>query len=335
MRATNTRARKGLAAIATVAALSLTLAACSSDSGEEAATETAASETAAATEEAATGGECNIGMVQINQTAAFFTQMNEGAEEAAAEVGCELTIANANNDPAKQNSDIENFVTQGVNGLIVVAIDVNGVLPAVQAAMAQGIKVVAIDAKLEEGNYDTFVGVDNEKAGAEIGQWMVDQGLTDGTSYGVVGAKNSFIQNQREDSFRAVVDGAGMVFTQSVSGDNVQEQAADAAQNLVTAQPDLSYIYTTGEPATVGAVAALGENSATKIIGWDLTAEVIAGLDSGTVLAVVQQDPRQEGVAAVKEIKSLLDGGTAAGFIDVPIAIVTVAEVEPYREIFP
>lgn len=333
MRTTNSRARRGFAAVAVAAALSLTLAACSSDSGEEAATDSA-SETSAATEEAA-AVDCTIGMVQINQTAAFFTQMNEGAQEAADEVGCELTIANANNDAVKQNSDIENFVTQGVTGLIVVAIDVNGVLPAVQAAMAKGIKVVAIDATLEEGNFDTFVGVDNEKAGAEIGQWMIDQGLTDGTSYGVVGAKNSFIQNQREDSFRAVVDGAGMMFTQSVSGDNVQEQAADAAQNLVTSQPGLNYIYTTGEPATVGAVAALGKNSTTKIIGWDLTAEVIAGLDSGTVLAVVQQDPRQEGVAAVKELKSLLGGGTPAGFIDVPIAIVTVADVEPFRAIFP
>jgi ribose transport system substrate-binding protein len=274
-------------------------------------------------------------MVQINQTAAFFTQMNEGAEEAATAAGCELTIANANGDPAKQNSDIENFVTQGVTGLIVVAIDVNGVLPAVQDAMADGIKVVAIDAKLDEGNYDTFVGVDNEAAGAEIGQWVVDEGLADGTSYGVIGAKNSFIQNQREDSFKAVVDANGMVFTQSVSGDNVQEQAADAAVNLVTAQPDLDYIYTTGEPATVGAVSALDAASATKIIGWDLTREVISGLDSGSVIAIVQQDPRTEGVEAVNEIKSLLDGGTAAGFIDVPIAIVTPGDVEPYRVVFP
>lgn len=321
MRATNKGARKGFAVFASAVAFSLTLAACSSS------------------EETASGSgdsvDCSIGMVQINQTAAFFTQMNEGAEEAATEVGCQLTIANANNDPAKQNSDIENFVTQGVNGLIVVAIDVNGVLPAVQAAMAEGIKVVAIDATLEDGNFDTFVGVDNEKAGAEIGQWMVDQGLVEGASYGVIGAKNSFIQNQREDAFRAVVDGAGMVFTQSVSGENVQEQAADAAQNLVTAQPDLSYIYTTGEPATVGAVAALGENSSTKIVGWDLTREVIGGLDNGTVIAVVQQDPRQEGVEAVNEIYSLLGGAEAAGFIDVPIAIVTPGDVEPYREIFP
>jgi len=273
-------------------------------------------------------------MTQINQTAVFFTQMNEGVTAAAKAAGCTVTIANANNDSAKQNSDIESFVSQGVKGLVVVAIDVNGVLPAVKAARDKGIKVVAIDAKLAEGSVDTFVGVDNAKAGQQIGTWAVDNKLASGKAYGVVDARNSFIQNQREDSFREVVDAAGATFTQAVDGENVQEQAATAAQNLVTAQPDLDFVYTTGEPATVGAVAALDPEGKTKVIGWDLTAEVIAGIDSGLVTAVVQQDPRQEGVEAVKELAAILEGEEPAGFIDVPITIVTAENVDPYREVF-
>lgn len=323
----------GAASIAVVG--SVVLAACggSSDSAESSAAP-AASE-AASSAPAAEGKPCDIGMVQINQTAAFFTQMNEGAEEAAAANGCTLTIANANNDAAKQASDIEAFVTQGVTGLIVVAIDVEGVLPAVKAARDAGIVAVAIDAQLEEGAVETFIGVDNAAAGAQIGEWAVGQGLAEGATYGVVGAKNSFIQNQREDNFRSVVDAAGAAFTQSVSGDNVQEKAAKAAEDLVTAQPDLAYIYTTGEPATVGAAAALASNTTTKIIGWDLTKEVIAAVDSGLAIGIVQQDPKQEGVEAVNEIKSILDGNAPKGFIDVPIAIVDKSNVDQYRPIFP
>lgn len=319
-RSTSWSGRKSV--VAAVAA-SLALAACGSGSG----TSTAGG--------SSSKGKCNIGMTQINQTAVFFTQMNEGATKAASDAGCQLSIANANNDSAKQNSDIENFVSQGVTGLIVVAIDVNGVLPAVKAARAKGIKVVAIDAKLADGSVDTFVGVDNAKAGASIGQYVVDKGLAKGKSYGVVDAKNSFIQNQREDNFRKVVDAAGAKYTQSVSGDNVQEKAATAAQNLATAQSGLTFIYTTGEPATVGTVAALKGNANTKIIGWDLTKEVIGALDSGLAEAIVQQNPKQEGVQAVGELKSLIGGGTAKGFIDVPITIVTKANVEPFRATFP
>lgn len=310
-----------LAAVATAA--TLTLAACST--GNEEPTTGEAGEAA---------DECVIGMTQINQTATFFTQMNEGAQEAADAAGCELQIANANNDSAKQSSDIENFVSQGVTGLIVVAIDVNGVLPALDQATQQGIRTVAIDAQLDEGSVDTFVGVDNEAAGEEAGQWVIDQGLADGATYGVVDARSSFIQNQREDSFRAAIDDAGATFTQAVDGENVQEQAATAAQNLVTARRDLDFVYTTGEPATVGAVAALDADSDTKVIGWDLTAEVIAGIDSGLVTAVIQQDPRQEGVEAVNELAAILDGAEPQGFISVPITIVTQENVDPYREVF-
>jgi ribose transport system substrate-binding protein len=322
MNGSTSRFRGGLV-LAAVSA-TLLLAACSSGGG---------SSSSAAS--APAGPKCTIGMTQINQTAVFFTQMNDGATQAAAAAGCTLTIANANNDSAKQNSDIENFVSQGVTALIVVAIDTNGVLPAVKAARDKGIKVVAIDAKLADGTTDTFVGVDNAKAGATIGQWVIDHGLAKGKSYGVVDAKNSFIQNLREDNFRKTIDAAGAKYTQSVSGDNVQEKAANAAQNLVTARSNLDFIYTTGEPATVGAVAALKGNTKTKIIGWDLTKEVIGGVDSGLVLAIVQQNPKQEAVEAVNELKSLLGGGTAKGFIDVPITIVTKANVDPFRPLFP
>lgn len=307
----------------------LTLAACSGGGG------TPASSSSGGAGSSSGAGTCSIGMTQINQTAVFFTQMNDGATEAAKAAGCTLTIANANNDSAKQNSDIEAFVSQGVKGLIVVAIDVNGVLPAVKAARDKGIKVVAIDAKLEDGSVETFVGVDNAKAGEQFGKWVVDNGLAKDNSYGVVDAKNSFIQNQREDAFRKVVDAAGAKYTQSVSGDNVQEKAATAAQNLVTAQADLGFVYTTGEPATVGAAAALKGNTKTKIIGWDLTKEVIGCIDDGLCSAIVQQNPKQEGVEAINELKSLIDGGTAKGFVDVPITIVTKSNVDPYRAVFP
>ena len=308
---------------AMAAAATLTLAAC--DTGNEEPTTGSAGKPA---------DKCVIGMTQINQTATFFTQMNEGAQEAADKAGCKLQIANANNDSAKQNSDIENFVSQGVTGLIVVAIDVNGVLPAVKQASSQDIRTVAIDAELKKGSVDTFVGVDNEAAGAEAGRWVVDKGISKGASYGVVDARSSFIQNQREDSFRKVVDAGGATFAQAVDGENVQEQAATAAQDLTTAQPDLDFVYTTGEPATVGAVAALDPKGDTKVIGWDLTAEVISGIDNGLVTAVVQQDPRQEGVEAVNELAAILKGEKPAGSIDVPITIVTAENVDPYRKVF-
>jgi len=90
-------------------------------------------------------------LVQINQQALFFNQMNSGAESAATSNGDKLVIFNANNDPAAQNSAIETYIQQGVDGIVIVAIDVNGIMPAVKQATDAGIPVVAVDAVLPDG----------------------------------------------------------------------------------------------------------------------------------------------------------------------------------------
>ena len=108
-------------------------------------------------------------LVTINQQALFFNQINDGAKKAAEAGGDKLVIFNANNVPSAQNDAIENYITQKVDGIVLVAIDVNGVKPAVTAAKKAGIPVIAVDAQIPDGDNAAFVGVDNAKAGEQIG----------------------------------------------------------------------------------------------------------------------------------------------------------------------
>ncbi|VVS97607.1 substrate-binding domain-containing protein [Rhizobium sp. EC-SD404] len=280
-------------------------------------------------------------LVQINQQALFFNQMNEGAQEAADASGAELVIFNANNDPAAQNSAIETYIQQGVDGLIVVAIDVNGIMPAVQQADEAGIPVVAIDAILPEGPQKAQIGVDNAAAGADMAAYFVDYVAADmgGTAkLGIVGALNSFIQNVRQEGFETGLEGVeGIEIAGVVDGQNVQDTALSAAENLITANPDLTAIYATGEPALLGAIAAVesqGKQDSVKVFGWDLTAQAISGIDQGFVQAVVQQDPAGMGSAAVEALDKITAGETVDAEISVPITIVTTENVEPYRAVF-
>ena len=68
---------------------------------------------------------------------------------------------------------------------------------------------------------------------------------------GIVGALNSFIQNQRLDGFKKAAAQAapGVTFLDTVDGQNVQDVALTAAENLMTANPDMTALYATGEPA--------------------------------------------------------------------------------------
>ena len=282
-----------------------------------------------------------VALVTINQQALFFNQINDGAKQAADKAGAKLVIFNANNQPAAQNSAIEDYIAQKVDGIVLVAIDVNGVKPAITDAKKAGIPVVAIDARIPDGDNAAFIGVDNKGAGEQIGKFFADYVKTKmggSAKIGVVGALNSFIQNQRLDGFKSAASAGGSVkFLDTVDGQNVQDVALTAAENLMTANPDMNALYATGEPALIGAISAVSSQKMTdkvKVFGWDLTAQAIKGIDEGWIVAVVQQDPFQEGVAGVDTILKLKAGEKVNPSIDIPVTIVTKDNVDKFRGLF-
>jgi ribose transport system substrate-binding protein len=282
-----------------------------------------------------------VGLVLINLQAKFFNDINAGANAEAKNRGVDLQVINGNNDPTAQVNAVETLTQQKVNGIIMVAIDVNGILPALREAAKSGIFVVAVDAKVQDPSVKTFIGVDNAKAAADFGDFVgkyIQTEMSGKANIGIVGALNSFIQNQRKDNFIASVRKLpGVTIGNTVDGQNVQERALAAAENLVTSSPDINVIYATGEPALIGAIAALESQGATKrikLFGWDLSKQALKALDDRFLIGVVQQNPYQEGVAAIDALIKLSRNEEVPAFIDVPVEFVTKENVEKYRAAF-
>ncbi|MDG2196819.1 MAG: substrate-binding domain-containing protein [SAR324 cluster bacterium] len=279
-----------------------------------------------------------IALVQINQQAQFFTDMNRGAEAEAAKLGHKLVIYNANNDPAAQNNAIETYIQQKVDGLIVVAIDTNGIMPAVIQAANAGIPVVAVDAILPDGPQIAQVGVNNYGAGVLIANAFLDyvsKEMGGEASIGIVGALNSTIQNVRQKGFTDTLSkNSNVNIVGVVDGRNVSEQAMAASENLFTANPSMNAVYATGEPALIGAVAATeaqGLEGDIKIFGWDLTSHSINGIDKGYVISVVQQSPYGMGQYAVGALNDNFNGKMSPRVVDVPITLVNKSNVGQFK----
>jgi ribose transport system substrate-binding protein len=283
----------------------------------------------------------SVGLVLINLQAKFFNDINAGAVDAAKKADVNLQVIDGNNDPTAQVNAVETLTQQKVDGIIMVAIDVKGILPALQDAAKSGVKVVAVDAKVEDPSVKAFIGVDNAKAGADFGDFVgkyVSEKLGGKAKIGIIGALNSFIQNQRKDNFiTAVTKTAGVTIGNTVDGQNVQERALAASENLVTSSPDINVVYATGEPALIGAIAALESQGATKrikLFGWDLSKQAVKAMDDGFLIGVVQQNPYQEGVEAIDALVTLTQGKELPSFINVPVEFVTTENIEKYRPAF-
>jgi ribose transport system substrate-binding protein len=283
----------------------------------------------------------SVGLVLINLQAKFFNDINAGASDAAQKAGVNLQVIDGNNDPTAQVNAVETLTQQKVDGIIMVAIDVKGILPALQDAAKSGVKVVAVDAKVEDPSVKAFIGVDNAKAGADFGDFVgkyVSEKLGGKAKIGIIGALNSFIQNQRKDNFvTAVQKVPGVTIGNTVDGQNVQERALAASENLVTSSPDINVIYATGEPALIGAVAALEAQGATKrvkLFGWDLSKQAVKAMDDGFLVGVVQQNPYQEGVEAINALVKLSQGTEVSPFINVPVEFVTTENIDKFKPAF-
>ncbi len=276
--------------------------------------------------------EFQIGLVTINLQALFFNQVNEGAQAMADEHGVDLQIISGENDSVTQANAINTLVADGADAIIVAAIDTEGIKPSIRAADTAGVPVVAVDAIVEDPAVSAQVGTANAEAGAQMGELLLEEAGGQG-EVGIVGALNSTIQLERQRGFEEAVTAGGMTIGTVVDGRNIQENAQAAAENLLTGNPDLQYVYATGEPALIGLAAAVrsqGAQDRVTVVGWDLAEPVVDGLEEGWIAGVVQQNTFEFGYQSMAAAIDLACGNEVQAEYPVETQIVTPENYEDY-----
>ncbi|MFT9008234.1 MAG: substrate-binding domain-containing protein [Bifidobacterium sp.] len=333
---------KSTFAIAISAAMILSFSACG-DGGSSSAASTGASGTSSSVKRPqptdvptackVDGKTLTIGVVSIDEQTAFFNQLNTGIKDVATIAGAKINFVSGKDDAATQVTGIENLMSSKVSALIVDPYDMNALVPAFKSAKAAGIPVVSVDGQVADASsYDAQVGTANKEGGAELASTMLKLSGGKG-AVGIVGALNSTIQIQRQEGFEDAVKAGGMTISTVVDGQNQADKAQTAAENLLTANPNLKYIYATGEPALNGAIAAVksqGRQNDVQIVGWDLSQTSASALTAGFVKAVVQQNSFGFGQESAKAAINLACGKTVKKDISVPINIVTSANLKKY-----
>lgn len=133
------------------------------------------------------GHKPRIGIIPINLEALFFNQIDTAAQQVAKRSGAQVQVVNGNNSSQTQSDAIDNLVSSKYDAIIVDAVDTDGIKPAIERARAAGVKVVAVDAIVDDKSVSTQVGIDNAKGGKEVAQKLL--GLSHGK--GQVGVRSA------------------------------------------------------------------------------------------------------------------------------------------------
>ena len=170
---------------------------------------------------------------------------------------CELLIQDAQQNNARQIQQIENFILQGIDVLIVAPNEAAPLTAAVKKARDKGIKVVCLERNLLEPVYDTFVGADNVAIGEMAGQFIAEHLKTKAIANPVVvelkGLLGTKPQEERHDGARKHIDSvAGVTVVEDVAN-WLQEEGQKRMETLLQAQPRIDAVYAHNDPMAVGA----------------------------------------------------------------------------------
>lgn len=237
----------------------------------------------------------------------------KGALEAA---GAKYVSADAQSSSAKQLSDVEALMAQGVNALIILGQDTAAIVPAVQAAADAGIPVIAYDRLIEDPRafYLTFDNV-------EVGRMQAREVLKAAPKGNYVMIKGSntdpnadFLRGGQQEVLQAAIDAGdikivGEAYTDGWLPANAQK---NMEQILTENDNKVDAVVASNDGTAGGAVAALTAVGlqGIPVSGQDGDKAALNRIAAGTQTVSVWKDARELGKAA-GEIAVALAGGTA------------------------
>ena len=263
-----------------------------------------------------------IGMSQANKGEPWRQAMNDQIAAAAAlHPEFEVVFADAAQNNAKQVADVENFIQQGIDLLIISPNEAAPLTDVVAKAYDKGIPVIVLDRKVNGDKYTMWIGADNvligQKAGEFIANWCKDKSLAPCNVMEIRGLEGATPAKERGDGFRTGIAGnPDVAIIASQNADWLREKAIPVSQAMFQANPDVNVVYGHNDPMAEAAVisAENGKLDLSKIafVGIDALPTPDGGIKSvmDGRLTVTYVYPTG-GAQAIDWATKILEGGEA------------------------
>lgn len=278
-----------------------------------------------------------IGFSQVTLQSPFYVQLKNGAEAAAKAGGDTLVFLDANGDVSKQNNDIQDLITQGVNALIINPVNPDAVVPSLEAAVAAGIPVITVDRSVNGAGVTAHVGRDNKKMGQLVGEAVVARLKADGVEKAKIieiqGDAGGAVMMDRRDGFDSAVEGSGHAIVEGPYAEYIRANAVTAMQDLLQANPDVKVVYAHNDDMALGALQVLKENNRNDVLvaGVDGLSEALSIIaDGGNYIGSALNDPQYLGDVTIQVAREAAAKKEVAKFVDAGSTLVTSKNVADF-----
>lgn len=255
----------------------------------------------------------------------FFVTMKDAAVAKAAELGVELVVLDAQDSAETQASQIEDLITRGVSLLIINPVDSDAVGTSVIACNDAKIPVITVTRASNSGTVVEHLDIDNKEAGRLDAEQLIKDLGGKGKVAILEGIAGSSSAIDREEGFKAALEGTDIEVVASLTANYSREEGATVTEDILQSNPELNAIYAHNDEMALGAVrsvAAAGRSAEIKVYGIDATDDALAAVESGEMAATVQQQPDVQIQIALENAVKYLSGETIEPLVNIPLKLV-------------
>jgi inositol transport system substrate-binding protein len=303
--------------------------------GEAPAAEAPAAEAPAA--EAAAGDTIQIGVSVANFDDTFLTYMRDGMAEFAATLpDAELITVDAKEDVATQLNQVENFITQGVDAIVLVPVNTEATGPMIEAVQEAGIPLVFVN-RLPAGLPDdvVFVGSESIDAGIFQMEWIAEQIGGEGNVVIMMGKLDNEAAVKRTEGVEQVAaQFPGITITKKDTANWSRAEGLTLMENWLATGDPIAAVASNNDDMALGALEAIeaaGLLGEIIVGGVDATPDALAEMEAGRLDVTVFQDAAGQGGGSIDAAYKLAKGEAVENRVWIPFQLVTQENLADFQ----
>ena len=269
-----------------------------------------------------------IGVTLLTVQHQFYQDLRAGLQEEAEKHGYELLITTAEHDPSRQADQIDQFIVQQVDAIVICPCDSRSVGASIVEANNAGIPVFTADiaSRSPLGRVVAHIASDNKQGGRKAAELLAEaigeKGQVTILSHPEVASVMDRVAGFKEK----LAEYPDIEIVAELSAGGKRDRAVRVMEDLLQSHADLSGLFAINDDTALGALAAVeaaGKLEQIKIVGYDATSEAREKIKTGAIYGDVIQHPRRIGQLTIGAIHDSFAGRNPPAVIPVEVGTFT------------
>jgi ribose transport system substrate-binding protein len=281
---------------------------------------------------AASGRGKTIGVSIQNREAQFYQEMERGMKSEASKYGYSLDVVDANRDNAKQQSQVEDFISNKVDAIVLTPYDSTAIGSAIAEANKANIPVFTADiaSTSKIGTVVSHVASDNVQGGEQAAK-LICAAVGKTGHVAILDEPEVTSVQDRVKGFRQGLkaDCPGVTIVADVDAGGERAKADSSMSDILQSNPNVKGVFGINDDSALGAVSAIKAANMTgkiAVVGYDATPEARAAIKAGQMYGDALQYPQQIGKLTIDTIHDYFSGKTPPKVVHVKVGTFTKAD---------